>query len=174
MKRLLPLILLGFLSCNQQPEKTEAQKQAQLDSFSKKTYGRNFKDQVQHQTDSILKKALIDTAGLYKAPIKVISAKLVKKEYSNYKDIQLQYKNVSVKRIDGIKFRWYGENVFGDPADMGTGLQKGFGAGFTDEPLKPNRQTSSEWNILSRDGKRVILAWPIEVVFSDGTKWELK
>jgi hypothetical protein len=161
MKRLttlLPFLLLLGMSCNQKSEKSEAQKQAELDSFSKKTYGRSFKEQVQHQTDSVIKGALIDTVGLYKAPVKIISAKFVKKEYSEFKDIQLEYKNVSKKSIDGIKFRWYGETVFGDPADMGASVTKGFGGGFTDEQLKPNEKTESEWSILSSDVKIVVLA----------------
>jgi hypothetical protein len=156
-------------------DESEEQKQIERDSFSKKTYGRSFQDQVKHQTDSVIKNALmVDTTGLYKAPVKIISAKLVKKEYSEYKDIQLEYKNISKKTIDGIKFKWYGETVFGDPADMGNGITKGFGSGFTDEKLKSNEKTNSQWSILSGNGKKVILAWPIEVVFSDGTKWKLK
>lgn len=166
--------MLLFISCKTQPQKTEAQKQAELDSFSRKTYGRSFDDQVKHQTDSVMKSALIDTVGLYKSPVKVISARLVKKEYSEYKDIELEYKNISKKPIDGIKFTWYGENVFGDPADMGGAITKGFGGGFTDERLGSNKKTTSQWNILSGDGKKVVLAWPTEVVFSDGTKWTLK
>ena len=160
-------------SCNQRPMKSEVQKKAELDSFALKTYGRNVEDQAKHMTDSIMQKALFDTVGLYKSPVKVIYARLVKKEYSNYKDIELQYKNVSKKTIEGIKFTWYGLNVFGDPADMGNGIVKGFGGGFSDEHLSANHKTTSQWGILSNDGKKVVLAWPIEVVFADGTKWKL-
>ncbi len=127
--------------------------------------------------DSIVKaaehEAMFDTSGLYNAPVKIVSAKLVEREYSSYKDMRLSYKNVSDKKIDAIRFRWYGLNAFGEPADMGTSLSRGFGGGFTDDPLSPGRSDYGEWGILSRDGKKVVLAWPTEVVFTDGTKWEI-
>jgi hypothetical protein len=171
----LTIIALCFIlaSCNQQPVKSAAQQKAELDSFAIKKYGRTVEDQAKHMTDSVMQKALFDTVGLYKSPVKIIYARLVKKEYSNYKDIELQYKNVSKKPIDGIKFTWYGLNVFGEPADMGTGIVKGFGSGFSDEHLSTNQKTTSQWSILSGDGKKVVLAWPTEVVFTDGTKWKI-
>jgi len=125
--------------------------------------------------ESFEKKSLFDTIGLSNAPVKVLSARLVKQEYSNYKDISITYKNVSKKRIEAIRFRWYGINAFNEPADMGSyGLTKGFGSGFDDNPLSPGKSKTGEWSILSNDGKKVILAWPYEVVFKDGTKWELE
>lgn len=132
---------------------------------------------VRHAVDSTIKEtqknALFDTVGLSNAPIKVVKAKLVEREYSSYKDIFLVYKNVSAKSVSGIKFRWYGETVFSEPADMGNGLAEGFGGGFTEDRLLPGETDSGTWNILSRNGKTVVLAWPYEVVFSDGSKWKL-
>lgn len=120
-----------------------------------------------------MKNRLFDTVGLYQSPVKVVSARLIKKDYSNYKDISITFKNVSKKRIEGIRFRWYGLNAFGEPADMGSyGLTEGFGAGFVDEALGSGKSRSSEWSILSKDGKKIVLAWPYEVVFADGTKWK--
>jgi hypothetical protein len=116
--------------------------------------------------------AKYDTGGLYLAPVKVINAKFVDKEYSNYKDISLKYKNVSDKAITAIRFKWYGENAFNEPADMG-GLREGWGGGFTDDLLKPGASEYGEWSILSRDGQKVLIAYPYEVVFKDGTKWAL-
>lgn len=131
---------------------------------------------AQKMTDSIIAKAtsdaLFDTLQISNAPVKVLRAKLVEKEYSSYRDISLTFKNTSEKIIDGIKFRWYGENVFGEPADMGSyGITKGFGGGFTDKRLRPGQTLTLEWNISSQDGRRVIKAWPIEIVFEDGSKW---
>jgi hypothetical protein len=117
--------------------------------------------------------AKYDTGGLYLAPIKVLSAKFIKKEYSNYKDIELQYKNVSNKVVTAIRFKWYGENAFNEPADMG-GLREGWGGGFSDDPLKPGASDYGQWGILSRDGKKVLIAYPYEVVFKDGSKWKLQ
>lgn len=123
---------------------------------------------------STISKSDNDTVGLYKSPIKVTSSSLVKKEYSNYKDIRLTYKNVSNKPVSGIRFEWYGENAFGEPADMGSSFNSGEGRGFTDETLRPGKSTYGEWSILSRDAKKILYARPYEVVYSDGTKWKLR
>jgi len=85
----------------------------------------------------------------------------------------LTYKNVSGKKIEAIRFRWYGEDAFGDPADMGGLFNDGTGGGFDDDPLRPGQTRTSSWDILSSRGKKVKKAWAYEVAFSDGTKWEL-
>lgn len=128
-------------------------------------------------TDSIIAdakfNAAFDTVGLSKSPIKIISSKLIKSEYSSYRDIDLTYKNVSGKKIDAIRFSWYGINAFAEPADMGTSILPGFGGGVDDDPLLPGKTRTSSWNIMSRDGKKIVLAWPREVAFTDGTKWNI-
>lgn len=133
---------------------------------------------IKNLSDSIIKSSIknlyLDSTGMKNSPIVVLAAKLFKEEYSTYKSIRLTYKNVSEKSIDAIRFEWYGENSFGEPADMGNPLNRGLGNGFTDEKLKPNSKTTSEWSILSRDGKKVLMARAYEVVFNDGTKWKLK
>ena len=116
--------------------------------------------------------AKYDTAGLYLAPVKVISAKFVEKEYSNYKDVSLSYKNVSGKKITAIRFKWYGVNSFDEPADMG-GLKEGWGGGFDDDGIRVGGTGYGTWNILSRDGNKILIAYPYEVAFADGTKWVL-
>jgi hypothetical protein len=74
--------------------------------------------EAKRMTDSIMKEvvnsALFDTVGLWGSPVKVLSARLVKKEYSNYRDISISFKNISQKRIEGIKFKWYGLDAFGE------------------------------------------------------------
>lgn len=168
------LALLGLLSsCEQGSQKTEAQHQAELDSFSRAKYGESVADHAKKMTDSIMHKAFMDTAGLFKAPVKVLKAKVVKQEYSSYRNVYLDYKNVSSKTIVGIKFRWYGTNAFNEPADLGSAVEEGFGGGFTDNILKPGRSDDGTWDVLSRDAKIIQLAWPIEVSFSDGTSWKL-
>jgi hypothetical protein len=60
------------------------------------------------------------------------------------------------------------------PADMGSsGLTKGYGGGFDDDPLNPGKSRTSQWSILSGDAKKVVLAWPYEIAFSDGSKWKV-
>jgi hypothetical protein len=174
---IVTLIALSILtSChqNQTAPKTELQKKMELDSFSKAKYGESSDAHVKRMVDEGMKKALIDTAGLYKAPVKVLSARIVRQEYSTYRNVYLKYKNISGKTISAIKFNWYGVNAFNEPADLGNPVAAGFGAGFTDDLLKPGRSEGSTWDVLSRDAKKIQLAWPIEVSFSDGTSWKLK
>lgn len=133
--------------------------------------------EVARRTDSatqeVIKSALFDTVGISQAPVKVLSAKLVEREYSNSKDIRLAWKNVSGKDVAAIRFKWYGLNAFGEPADMGnTSILAGFGSGFVDRSLKPGKSDSGNWSIMSKDGKKIVLAWPYEVAFEDGTKWK--
>jgi hypothetical protein len=115
-----------------------------------------------------------DTIGVYKSPVKVLKSRMVKEEYSRFRDIELTFKNVSDKKIVGIRFSWKGVNAFGEPADMGNSLAEGYGSGFTDTPLRPGKTTTAKWSILSRDGKKVLYAWAYEVAFEDGTVWKLK
>jgi hypothetical protein len=107
-------------------------------------------------------------------PIKILSGKLVKKEYSNYKDIYISYINEGQKDIEGVKFKWYGETVFGEPADMGSYSEKGFGGGFTEDKLKAGKADNATFEISSKDAKKIIKVWINEIAFSDGTKWKTK
>lgn len=166
--------MLAFTSCDQANQKTELQKQMELDSFSRKAYGESADDHVKRMVNESIAKAMFDTVGLYKAPVKVLKAKVVKQEYSSYRSVYLKYKNVSGKRVTGIKFNWYGTNAFNEPADLGNSLSSGFGGGFTDDGLRAGATDDGTWSVLSRDAKKIKLAWPIEVSFSDGTNWKLK
>ncbi len=129
-------------------------------------------------TDSIMrdvfKQVNFDTLTDSPCPIAIVSSQLVKKEYSNYKDIFIAYKNQGQKEIDGIKFKWYGENVFGEPADMGNAIEKGFGGGFCDDKLKIGKSDEATFGINSQDAKKIVKVWVTEIVFTDGTKWQTK
>lgn len=129
----------------------------------------------EYKVDSIKKQiysdALLDTVGVSNAPIKVLSAKIVREEYSTYRSIRLAYKNVSGKKISAVRFKWYGTDAFGEPAEMG-GVVDGYGGGVSDDPIKPGGTDAGTWSILSRNVKKVELAWPFEVAFEDGTKWK--
>jgi len=167
----LMLRITGFIlsavclfSCNQPSTKSEYKSVADSLIFAEKVH-----DKVNSSVkDYILK----DTNKLSDAPVKVISAKPVTKEYSSYKDISLSYKNISGKTITAIRFSWYGLNAFNEPADMG--VLDGYGKGSTDVALKNGKIGYGTWNVLSRDLKKVVKAWPTEVVFEDGTTWKIK
>ena len=54
-----------------------------------------------------------------------------------------------------------------------SGLDRGWGGGFSDDPLRPGATDYGTWSILSKDGKKVLIAYPYEVAFEDGTTWLL-
>jgi hypothetical protein len=130
----------------------------------------SLKNDIHSQPSMILIRS--DTIGMNYAPIKVISFKVVEKEYSTYRNVFLRYKNVSKKTVTAIRFRWYGVNAFGEPADLGNSILTGFGSGFTEDIIKPNASDSGEWDVLSRDAKKILIAYAYEVAFSDGSKWK--
>ena len=173
MKKIL-LIAIVLTGCNQSKPKTPEQVKAEQDSFTMAKYGRTRDEQVKHMVDSDLKTALFDTGGLYKAPVKILKAKAVTQEYSTTKNVYLLFKNVSKKTIQGIRFKWYGLNAFGEPAELGNYIVPGFGGGFSDDILRPGKTNDGTWNVYSKDAKKIILAWPYEVSFTDGSLWRLK
>lgn len=170
MRKLLYIIAaFSFLSCKN--EITEAKKTDDLiDSLERSIL-------VQKKVDSMIKKSTIDrisdTTGMKDCPIKILSAKFIKEEYSNYKKVKLVYKNISKKKIQAIRFEWYGINSFNEPADMTGSYEEGLGGGFTDEILNPGSTNSGIWNVLSVDGKKILYSRAYEVAFTDGTKWEV-
>jgi hypothetical protein len=184
LKTVFKFILLTALlqSCSNEAElKKENQSTGIIKSekYSQETSDLEIKIRAKRITDSLIssvtKSALFDTAGLHTSPVKVIKSYLYQEEYSNYKNISLTYKNNSRRKIEAIKFRWYGEDAFGEPADMGSyGITEGFGGGFTDDALDVGKVRTSSWEILSSRAKKIILAWPIEVIFSDGIKWDIR
>lgn len=114
-----------------------------------------------------------DTVGVNTGPLKVISAKAVNNsnEYITDKNIKVSYKNVSNKKIVGIRIKWYVTNAFGEPVkDMG-GNYDGFGVGLDDSPLGAGKTAFGTWDSGSSFTKNV-KAWAIEVAFEDGTKWK--
>jgi hypothetical protein len=143
-------------------------------AFDETAFKDSVKKAMKKDIDRQIANSMFDTIGVSIAPVKVISATLKKGEYSSYRDMYLTFKNVSGKKITAIRFKWYGINAFNEPADMGSLTMAGFGGGFTDDALLPGRSESSQWGINSKDGKKVVLAWPCEVAFEDGTKWVSK
>lgn len=167
---LIGLILITMLavSCNSSPTSTKKVKKVIEEAQNQITEDSIMKDSYKRATNDLL----FDTSNLSTAPVKILKSRLVKEDYSGYRNIELTYKNISDKNISGIKFRWYGLDAFGDPADMGNYEFKGFGGGETDDGLRPGRIDNNTWDILSESAKKIIKAWPVEVVFADGSKWE--
>lgn len=159
------LIIMCFSGCEEKkPIKNDVE--SVIDELKKS-------QMVDSMVQASILDAMFDTIGLSEAPVKVISARFIKKEYSNYKDISLTYKNISDKRISAIKFKWYALDAFGEPADVGAGVSQGFGGGFDDDEMGKGLTRTSSWSIYSSRAKKVVLAWPYEVAFTDGTIWKL-
>lgn len=112
-----------------------------------------------------------DTVGMSQSGIIITDARFVQEEYSNYKTVRIRYKNVSGKKIKAIRFKWHGINAFNDPAECG-GIDPGFGGGFTDDPISSGSTETKYWDVMSRYGDEITIAWPTEIAFEDGTKWK--
>lgn len=172
---ILGAILIGIIAWfakskpKEQP-KTEAQ--LAIDKANDALIEVKAKQYADSVVEQAMFNAMMDTFGVAAGPVKVLSAKLVQEEYSKYKNVRLSWKNVSDKKISAIRFRWYGLNAFNEPADMGSVVQKGYGGGFSDDAVRPGGTDSGTWEIYSQDAKKIVIAWPYEVAFDDGTKWE--
>lgn len=166
MKKIILLTLASilFISCDKK-NRTEAE-QVELD---KKI------DSIVDQTiKSTIEGSILDSTGMETSPIVVLQSKIIEKEYSNYRDLYIKFKNVSKKNIEGIKFEWYGVDVFGEPADMGNSYISGRGGGFYDEKIKPNKTKEGTYSILSRDAKKIKMIRAYEVIYEDGSFWKLE
>ena len=166
------LILIGVFSCKSDAERKTEENKKELLILKYTELSRKRNDSI---LKNMKKNSYTDTTGIGNSPIKVYKYKIVEKEYStSYKDIKLYYKNVSKKNISAIRFEWYGENAFNEPADMGSSINLGAGGGFTDDALKVGSSANGIWDISSKDVKKIISARDYEVMFEDGSKWTLK
>lgn len=172
MKRFLIVLIIAITSCQSTSSDND-----KTDSLGIKP-GQTEEQRIAEIKDSLsrrIQEAMANDSAILaaNAPVKVTSAKPVEKEYSNYKDIHLVWKNVSKKTISAIRFKWTGINAFGEPAEVGA-ISGSIGGGFSDERLKPGKSQSGTWEITSRDLKKVTKAWAYEVVFEDGSKWQIE
>jgi hypothetical protein len=173
MKNILIILCLStvFFGCKTETEKSIEESEKLINQIEKL-------EKASKRTDELMEKSTkefyTDTTGLANSPIKVYKSKFVEKEYSNYKDIVLYFKNISKKDISAVRFEWYGENAFNEPAEMGSHTLKGIGGGFSDDELRAGKSTSGTWEINSIDGKKIISARAFEVVYKDGTTWKLR
>lgn len=170
MKKAIFIIVLAFCGCN--PKNTSTRQAFAPDSINAVTDA-IINESARTDATNLLGHSLEDTTGLYKCPIKIIIAKLVPSDGGNYRNVYLVYKNVGTKDVAAVKFAWKGINAFGDLADMGNALLRGYGGGFSDDGTRANHTNSGTWEILSADAKKIVKAWPIEVAFKDGTKWKI-
>lgn len=153
-------LICVFASCNNSENKPKVDNLTSLETSIK----------VDSMVKAKMKEVkMADTVGVSDCGLVVTSAKLVKGDYDKY--VRLTYKNVSGKDISAIRFKWYVENAFGEPSNIGI-LGDGFGAGYDDTGLKKGKTVSNQWSLSGEDAKKIVNAWPYEIVFEDGTKWK--
>lgn len=155
MKVVFIITVASIASCSAPPKK-ELRSIKEIDSLLA----------IQNAKYEKPKEEFTDTVGLYKAPIKVISAKLSKEDYSDKRSITITYKNTSDKNIEGIRFHWMTSGTWG-VEDVGR-----YSSLKTDELLKAGKSHTRTWQINS-ENKKACFAWPHEVVYADGTRWLL-
>jgi hypothetical protein len=159
-KNICVILILIFCSCNSDKHKTIAHGDRTIKPLKSISASEN-------------QKGIVDTFGLYKAPIKILSAKLVEKKNSEGKYLRLTYKNISSKALCSINFKLYGLNTAGKLADVKNSSFGIDGCGYDIEMLKSEKILSEEQGLGKVDLKTLVLVWPIDVEFSDGTKWKL-
>lgn len=146
-------------------------------SMKKETKSYQVNKQIDPENDlspaDSIKQSFLNTTGCKESPIKIISSKLLKNQYSDHKDIELIYKNVSKKKIDAIRFEWYCENAFNKPANGKFFFIKGKSEGTTNLAINTKQTRSQIWESFSTDAKTIISARAYFVAFSDGTTWKL-
>lgn len=165
-KLLLFSILLSITSCTE-TTKNNPTNHTQI----KPKIEQNFQPEISYN-DSI-KQAILDTTNTHNSPVKILSSKIFNDVYSNHKSIQLTYKNISKKDIKGIKVEWYCLNAFEKPASGKHFFEKGKSNGLITDYLKKTKTASKVWEDFSTDATTVLSARAYEVVFTDGTKWNL-
>lgn len=106
------------------------------------------------------------------SPIKIISYKITDRNSRN-RGIYIKFKNISKETVKAIKFEWFAENAFNEPAEI-NGVSDGIGEGFADKIMNPNKTDEGTWAINSTDIDKIVKIRPYLVVFVNGTTWNLK
>ncbi|MET0944692.1 MAG: hypothetical protein ABWY22_04755, partial [Flavobacterium sp.] len=108
------LVIVLATSCITKNKKDQFSMKKKINSYQV-TKQVDIQNDLSSPSDSI-KQSFLNTIDCKESPIKIISSKLLKNQYSDHKDIELTYMNVSKKKIGAIRFEWYCENAFNKPA----------------------------------------------------------
>lgn len=119
------------------------------------------------KVDSIQRAKLMDTVNMNTCPIEIVHSELIP---GALKQIKLNYRNVSARRIIRISFTWYGLNAKNKPADNGIG-NTGISGGITESALDPGAYGFEAWQAGGQTMGRLVAVWPSEVIYSDGSRW---
>lgn len=121
-----------------------------------------------------IKDDFLKTKNSKNSPVTIVTSNLSIAQYSDHKNIKIVFKNSSKKNIQAIKLEWYCENSFDEPANGKSFYGKGKYTGEIARLLEPGRIDFKIWEDFSTDANRIIKVRAYYVVFTDGTKWELK
>jgi hypothetical protein len=105
------------------------------------------------------------------SPIKIITAKLLKNEYSHHKDIRIIYKNLGKKDIKAIKFEWFCINSFDKPANGRYFFADGRFTEDVTSVIKSKHTKTQIWEDFSTDADKVTKIRAYYIVYADGTQW---
>lgn len=136
--------------------------------------------EVNHQPEQLenkpvsLKDDFLNNKKANTSPVKIIESKLSRSQYSDHKDIKIVFKNSGKKDIQAIKFEWYCENSFDEPANGRYFYGEGKSTGEITYLLKAGQTRTKVWEDFSTDANEIIKARAYYIVFTDGTKWKLK
>lgn len=167
-KTLLVLFnLMIILGCKKKTSNSIIPKKPELEQT-------NFKNLPAKNKKDSIKQLFTNNKNELHSPVKIVSYKLLPNQYSNHKDIQIVYKNATRKDIEAIKFEWYCENSFKEPAHGKYFYIQGKSREDVSELLKAGRIETRIWEDFSTDANKIIKARAYFVIFADGTTWELK
>lgn len=167
MKRIIVILIMILVSC----KKSEKTVSYDLSTVSPDTVLNQDSWKVKHE---MMKDKYLDKDFSIYSPVRIVSIRLFKNEYSNFKNIRLTFKNTSEKNIQAIKFQWYTENALNEPSNLRSFYQRGESGGLYMDVLKPDKTSTIIFEEFSSDAKRVVSVRAYEVFFSDGTKWQIK
>lgn len=160
MKFIIPIVVsMLILSC----QNSSVQNSKYVMTKSEREH---FMDSVK---SAVLLHAYFDTVGIENSGVEV-STQIVDLDGGERKELDVYVKNVSGKVIDGIRLKWYGLNIFGEPVDFNS-FHVGFDGGEIIKSMKPGESTAYTW-IEPKQLKIIVKAWPTQVAFADGTKWK--
>lgn len=167
-------MILPWVGCKSSTNKSSPQKILEdSETFIDSVRTARQVDSMVKETINSVYRNVADSSGSWRSPVQVMKAVMVKNEYTSTRSVRLSYKNVSEKKVAAIKFRWYGVDAFGEPADMGDSFE-GLGSGLDNDGLNVGAKKTGTWNVYSSRGRKVTSACAIEVAFDDGSVWKLK
>jgi hypothetical protein len=153
-KQIIFILIMGLLSCNSKPTK-------KLPVTNE--IGKTSKDK-----DPLV--GLIDTVGLYKSPIKLISFKIIHQKKSNV--LRVFYKNTANKSLCAAGFKFLITDSHNKPAKPGNTVSINFNGCGVYEEIKAREST--HFDFTNFEFNKVLMVWPVEVEFMDGKRWALK